>query len=222
MSIGVKFGNKHTYRDFRLLMSSRLIGLPTVQISKTTDPGRDGDLDLTEALDGNIHYGNRTLEMTFAAAQKLTGKAWGELLSDFAFHIHGRRLEIIFDDDPDHAYTGRCVIANFDHRISTADQTITVSCDCQPFRIALAETVMWANVNPAYRTITIQNGRMPSVPVITFSAPCYLMADGEEYFFDAGTYSSKDLTLAPGENTVYIKTASDIATAEIRFRKGEI
>ncbi len=222
MRTGVTLGGRHSWRDFKLLLTSRVIGLPEPQMSKITVPGRDGDLDLTEALDGNVHYGNRTIELTFSTVCRLTGRAWGELLADFAFHVHGRQLQIIFDDDPGYYYLGRCSVSGFDVRTSTTEQTLTVVCDCQPYRIATEETVVTVNVNPAYRTVSIRNGRMPSIPTITFSAPCRLKAYGEEYDFDAGTYRSKDMVLAPGINTVYIKTLEDIATAEVRFTRGDL
>ncbi len=222
MTTGVSFGNKHSYRDFKTVMSSRTIGLPTVQTSKISVPGRDGDLDLTEALDGAVHYGNRVLEITLSATDRMSGKTWAETLADIAFHIHGKRLQIVFDDDSEYYYTGRCTISRVALQMAAKSQSVTIVCDCQPYKISVDELTVQANVNPAYRTIVIENGRMPSVPSFTFSDPCWLNMNGETRQFDVGTYSSKDLILAPGRNTVYVKTVEDVGLVTIRYRKGDL
>ena len=47
---GVTFGIKHSYEDFGLILSSKEIGLPTPKTESVSVIGRNGNLDLTDAL----------------------------------------------------------------------------------------------------------------------------------------------------------------------------
>ena len=82
--IGVNFGNKHSYTDFSLIMTGRKIGLPSPQINEITIPGRDGTIDITEALDGEVHYGPRTINLTFETIKTISQEHWATLLTRFA------------------------------------------------------------------------------------------------------------------------------------------
>ncbi len=76
MITGVTLGERHCYSAFRLVMSKRIIGLPEVKKITVSIPGRDGDLDFTEVLDGHVHYGNRVIELTFTTFEPMSHMTW--------------------------------------------------------------------------------------------------------------------------------------------------
>ena len=63
--IGVTIGEKHSYNDWGLILSSQTISPPTPQINMVSVPMRDGSIDITETLSGDVKYDDRTLTFTF-------------------------------------------------------------------------------------------------------------------------------------------------------------
>lgn len=129
---GVKFGNYHSWDNWKLLLKSKSIGFPTPKTNVIDIPGANGSLDLTEALTGEVMYENRELSFTFLTTEKLSGQGWADMISTIATALHGKRLDIILDDDSDLTYNGRCTIDAF--ATSSIKQEITIVCDCDPFK----------------------------------------------------------------------------------------
>lgn len=134
---GVTFGVYHSYADWKLILSKKEIGLPTVKTTTVDIPGSDGTLDLSEVITGRVCYGNRILVFTFVTGDSLTGTTWAELLADVSGAIHGQRLDIILDDDAAWKYTGRVTLDSF--ATSRATHTIVIKCDCSPYKINLTD-----------------------------------------------------------------------------------
>ena len=53
---GVTIGDKHTFKDWGLICTKIEISDPERKTYYVSIPGRDGDLDLSEALSGEIQY----------------------------------------------------------------------------------------------------------------------------------------------------------------------
>jgi len=66
MGNGVIFGTKNSVTDWDLLMTSKQIGKPEARTNYIEIPGRDGTLDLTEAL-GEIKYNDKSLNSYIAS-----------------------------------------------------------------------------------------------------------------------------------------------------------
>lgn len=60
--------------------------------------GSDNVIDLTEALTGDVKYKTRSIKVVLYTIKKQ--KNWKEYISNIANYCHGRKLKIIFDDDP--------------------------------------------------------------------------------------------------------------------------
>lgn len=134
---GVTFDGIHT-DSWGLILTDAEIGLPEVKTSTVSIPGADGVLDLTEALTGAVCYGNRELKLTFETTAKYSGSSWAELLSTLSAALHGQRKSIVFDDDPDWAYQGRCTIDTFE--TSRYHQTVVIRCDCDPYKVGTSDS----------------------------------------------------------------------------------
>lgn len=135
--IGIRFGSIHTYDDWKLLLAQKQIGLPEVKTTTVEVPGVDGILDLTEALTGSVCYGNRELSFTFIALDALSGMTWAELLTKISAAIHGKKMDIVLDDDPEWKYTGRVTIDSFE--TSRSKRTVVIKCDCDPYKTSLTD-----------------------------------------------------------------------------------
>ncbi|MCC8181522.1 MAG: phage tail family protein [Clostridiales bacterium] len=137
MTIGVSFDGAHCLDDLGLYLTNASIGAPEVQTNYIDVPGRDGQLDLSTALTGAVRYKNRTIELTFATAKRVSGKEWHALLSDVSNLLHGQEKTIAFDGD-DYYYKGRCTVTDF--AVEGEKHTLTVSCNCEPYKYSASDS----------------------------------------------------------------------------------
>ena len=93
---GVMIGEKHSYRDFGLILSSKVISPPEPQTKFVAVPLRDGSLDLTESLTGDVRFKDRKITMTFTVIDPVN--MWSARVSEIENHLHGKRFRIIFDE----------------------------------------------------------------------------------------------------------------------------
>ncbi len=63
---GIRFGNYHSYDDFKLILSQKTIGTPSPKTETIDIPGGDGVLDLTDFF-GEVNYNNRILTFEFSS-----------------------------------------------------------------------------------------------------------------------------------------------------------
>ena len=128
---GVTFGNYHSYKAWGLKLKEIKIGLPEVKTSYVEVPGMNGSLDLTEATFGGVTYGMRTLKFSFDA-RNCTYKDWSSLISTIAAAIHGQKLPIMLDTDPNYRYTGRCELNT--QKTNEVLAQIVITCTCDPYK----------------------------------------------------------------------------------------
>ena len=144
---GVKFGNYHSFNDWGLYLAAyHVASPPEPQLTLVSVPGRDGSLDLSQSLDGTIHYADRTLEFRFLCIASRT--AWPTIYRKIQNTIHGKRMDIRVDDDPGYHYTGRIRVKppNYAKR----DFTVEVEATVEPFKyadISTAEQWKWDPFN---------------------------------------------------------------------------
>jgi len=130
--IGVRFGQYHSYTQWKLVLQSSTIGLPEVKTVTVDVPGMDGVLDYTELLTGGPVYGLRTLSFEFLMPEDAS--TWSDVLSDIAAKIHGKKLDVIRDSDINWRYTGRVYVRDFTAAERLGKLTIDVEAD--PYKIS--------------------------------------------------------------------------------------
>lgn len=129
---GVKFGSYYSWDDWKLVLQAQDVSIPAPKTNTIDIPGANGSLDLTEALTGSVVYEDRELSFSFQTAEALTQKGWADMISEITTAIHGQRLGIVLDDDPEWTYNGRCTIDSFTN--TSASQSITILCKCNPLK----------------------------------------------------------------------------------------
>lgn len=121
---GVIFDDKHTYRDWGLLLKSMpKISPPEPKTKLVELPLSDAVIDLTEVMTGKVHYQLRSLEFEFVTMEQRS--RWTALHSDIVNAIHGKRVRIIMDDDPNFYYIGRVTVGELKPEKKTAVLSIT-------------------------------------------------------------------------------------------------
>ena len=211
--IGVTIGEKHSYDDWGLILSSKTISPPVPKTNNVSVPLMDVTIDMTEILTEDIKYEDRNLKFTFSVVDKR--KSWAEKISEIENYIHGKRMKIVCDDDPAFYYIGRVSVDNWnsDSRVGK----LVVNCTVEPFKYdILSSAVDWEwdifdfdqgiinetgeLIVDGTRTITLICRRKRMFPIFTASAAMTVKFDGVTYNLPAGSNKIYDIFLCEGEN----------------------
>ena len=215
---GVMIGEKHSYDDFGLILSSKVISPPEPKVNKVEVPLRDGSIDLTQALTDEVKYNDRNIQLTFSVIDPR--KTWSEKISEIENYLHGQRMKIIFDEDSSFYYIGRVSVDKW-----TSDRnigTLEIVCTVEPFKYSIeSSAVDWewdifdfdqGIINEAGElivngstTITLICGKKRMFPTFTASGAMTVTYDGETYSLKAGSQKVYDIFLVEGENELTFK-----------------
>lgn len=209
---GVKFGDKHSYYEWGLILSGKEIQAPEPKINQIEIEGGDGVLDLTDFF-GDVKYKNRALTFNFSK-KDIVPDGFLALFSLVQNTIHGKRMQIVLDDDPAYYYYGRVTINEWKSNKNIGE--IVVEVDAEPYKYKLAETVVFQVVSgPA--TINLTNGRKHVVPTIDIVGTINLTFGDNYYSLSEGRYILPAVQLREGTNNI---TLDGTGTATFTYREG--
>lgn len=228
---GVTFGTKHSYNDFGLILSSKDLSLPEPKTDSVSIIGRNGDIDLSEALGDDVKFNNRKITLNFTVPNALT--YWSDALSSLSNYLHGQKMQIILDADKTFYYYGRCKINQFKTNKRTA--TIVVECDVEPYKIEVNGAGMpwlwdvFSFVNGVIHinqvsvagslTVNLVNRRKVVSPTFTCSAAMSVVHNGVTYSLPKGITTVYDIRLQEGDNNV---TLRGTGTVKIEYKGGSL
>lgn len=213
--IGVKIGDKHTFDDFGLILSSKTISEPEPKVTKISVPMRDGAIDLTEALSDDIRYEERAITLNFSVIDPIN--TWTAKVTKIANYLHGQRMKLTFDDDSAFYYIGRVQINEF-----TSDKSIgrlVIEAIVDPYKydqLGTNEPWLWnpfdfetGIINRALditvagtKDVVIISRRKRDYPKITASNAMTVTYQGKTYNLPQGTSTMYDILFEQGENTL--------------------
>lgn len=196
-----------------MILASKVIGSPAAKISTVEVPGSDLTLDFTDAF-GGVHYKNRTITLTFLSLQP-----WDDQMaqdSTVKNAIHGKKMNITFDDDPDYYYVGRIDVGDWTYYKGAGKVTIKI--DAEPYKYKQRETTKSSGAG----TVKLKNGRMPVVPYVTTNGEATLAWTGYSVTLSSGQDQIiPQLVLEEGTTTITITAASGV-TVSFRYREGSL
>lgn len=215
---GVKIGNMHSFDDWGLVLVSKQISAAEPQMNLISVPMRDGSIDLTEVLSNDIKYKDRTITMVFEIMDPRTD--WSAKVSIIQNYLHGKRLQIVFDDDCAFYYVGRVAVSEWSPNKSTAQ--IQIEAIVEPFKYdVLSSAVDWEwdifdfengfinemgeLIVDGETTITLICRRKRMFPIFTVSNDMTITFDGEIYNLKTGSQKIYDIFLCEGENELTFK-----------------
>ena len=199
------FGEYKSYDDLYLICTSKKIESPTIKTNKVSIEGGDGELDLTEVF-GRVSYNNRTLSFDFSTI--VHPSQFLNLYSAIQDALHGKKMNITLEDDPDYYYVGRVSVSDFSKEKSIGK--IPIECDCEPYKYKKDVTIVSQAVN-GETTITLANSKKRVVPTITTDAEMKLEYNGYSITHSAGHFILPTLELVEGENTVTVTGTGNIS-----------
>jgi hypothetical protein len=212
------FTDKNSYTDFGLILAYKEIGEAEVRTNYIDVPARDGLLDATEAF-GEVKYKNRpiTIELQYIGADK----DWAATLSAFTNYIHGKKHKIFFERE--YYWYGRCKVKPASS--SGVIRTITVECDCEPYKLKVQDTVVNVTVENERYIANILNDRKTVTPFVTVlsGAPFLEWTDrktGAAFSVAlTGTNKYLDFKFYEGVNTF---TVSGTGSVRFVYREGSL
>lgn len=139
--------------DWELVLNAAEIGDAKARKFEVIVPGRDGKLDLSDAL-GGVYYENREVKMRFTCVNYETER-FHLLASTVRNAIGGKTVRVVFDSDRAYFWRGR---ASVDVEWGGLNySTLTVSVDAEPYKysaISSYEPWMWDPFNFVTGVIT--------------------------------------------------------------------
>lgn len=208
---GVKFGNHHSYDDLTLILIKKEIGSPQIKTKIVNVDGAHGHIDYTEYF-GEVKYDN--MKHYFEFNSILPQAQFLSQFSEVKNKLHGRKLPIVLDGEPDFYYMGRLTVSSFTNDKNIG--VIAIECDCEPWKYKKDETVVTKSVN-GNATIVLSNSRKRVVPLITTTAEMTIAFGDSSVTIGAGTFTIPTLELIEGDNTV---TVTGTGTITFKYREG--
>lgn len=232
--LGVKFGDKHSFRDFGLYPKTKMIvDPPDVREVYVEVAGADGDLDLTEALTGRANYDSRKGKFEFTVIDRAR---WDSAYAVIMNEVHGRKMRVVLDEDPNYYYEGRVKVNSFKTNKRTG--TITLEGRFYPYKRALyANSTKWLwdpfnfetdiardyeNIfapSDEYITVTVVGSRMPVTPVFNAERSMNMRFNGVTYSLEAGRNRIPSIILEDQEYEFEFKGNSNVS---IEFEVGSL
>ena len=219
----VIFGSKHSWLDWHLVPLSKPVIPPPELVENYVDiPGANGQLDLSEVVNGFPTYKNRSGEFSFVIdpAYWFLDKAYDEIANE----LHGKRTRVILTDDPNWFYEGRVSISSAE--AGRDYSTISFKYNFDPFKLSVDVVPGLSGINVSGTTeVTVPIGMSPmrTVPrimadVTSGSMTATLKRSGEpDSVTDiaTGSFRYPALVLGPGSNKL-VFSGEGTVTIEVR------
>lgn len=211
---GVYFDDKHTGDDWNLILNSKSIDPPAPKYVKISVDGRNGDLNLSRALTGDISYANREVNYTFIATEG-TQEEREALISQIVNYCHGQERKIIDPDYPDYYFIGEITVSNI--RNDRAYGTFTISGDCEPFKYSVEEINRLISLTSTESVINLTNGGTKTlIPTVTVDGNANIKIGNDSVSLGSGTYKLTALRLPSGSTPI---TVSGSGTLTLTYRE---
>lgn len=218
MARGTDFGGIHSSRDLRLIQQLVEVQPAEPKLNLVDIPGADGSRDLSALPAGRVVYADRSIAWTFAL---YPGEKWDAKHREVSNALNGRECKITLDTDPDYYYQGRLSVKKYNH-----DRTlhqITVEAICRPWIMKQDETTITADLTSgSFTAIILPNEKKPVIPTIEVTTDTTLRWKGASLTAKAGTFTSLDLILDEGENTLEARSVSSAGRITITYREGSL
>lgn len=209
---GIRINGKHSYRDFGLFVSKKVIEMPSVKRIRETVPYMNGSHDFSK-LNGELAYEDRIISYTF----DITGNDAEEMnkkkhdVSAWLCTVHEEDIQ---DDDYPHLhFVGSYHESDWEEDDGQGE--LTIKFICHPYMYANTETVieLAAGMNVS---LTVKNDSDHRViPTVEANGALTIQVGGKKYVI-SGSGKHQLFTLEKGNNQV---TYTLTGNGKIRFYK---
>lgn len=138
----------HTLNDWGLYVTNTdYIKEPVQNKNLVSIPGRDGYIDLSEAVAGHITYASRNIDIELKGVRRKT--QWDTTMSFLRNKINGRICKLIFDKDPSWYWKGRVSLNDFASNLKIGSFNLVVP-EAEPYKYSITasnEPWLWDPFN---------------------------------------------------------------------------
>ena len=207
-SLGVYFGNIHTFYDLNLFLNPFTPTPATPKTNYIDLAGGNGSLDLTEAL-GEVKYNDREFPFTFTvnSSDEMT---FDEKVTQVSNALNGLKCKITLDRDSEYYWEGRLSVNEYlqDKNL----KQIAIGATVKPYKLKQNKTVAVYSLTGTEQTVVLKNERMTVVPEITCSSDNTKITFGDAvYTVNAGTHKILDIRLKAGNNILKLSGSGTVA-----------
>jgi phage-related protein len=190
------FGNYNTWYDWRLTLTAKEMPPPEPKTNYIQLEGRHGSLDLSEALTGGVVYNDRTVSARFWTSEG-TAAERVQVLREIITALHGKKVQIIEPDDPDHYFLGRVTVKPEAH--DQVHDELTLTAICEPWRYAMEETRRRVDLGEKPVSVILENhGDKTIIPEIEVKGSVVLDFFGAIVELSDGSYKIPEIRLPHG------------------------
>lgn len=193
-----------------LLHEDTRLGAPAVKLNKVDVLGGDGTLDLSEAYQDDVLFGERSHDLVFLPwGPRREGFEYQKLKTAMYSKLLGRRMDYTVSLDPEYVYTGRWEAAESD------PPYIAFHIDADPWKRG---THMVYDVQGAGGTnVRVENGRRHVIPTITTNGPTMVKYGDDAWeIAEAGSWTIDGLRLVEGESDIYVNSAPTLCDTTLQ------
>lgn len=187
-----------------VLLDGYTLSPPEPKTTTVEVPGRDGVLDLTESLIGDVTYGNRSMTFTFLIVDL---EQFEVVKTQISNALHGRKFNFEMTMDPGYTYTGRFKINSYTHTATWSHGIcgfIEVEIDAEPYKL---KSHYLYNLNATGGAMfNLESGRKKVHPIVELSAPARIRFKNVVYRIGAGRFQLNDILFEEGINDIYINS----------------
>ena len=129
--------------------------------------------------------------------------------------LHGRRLRIVLEREPDFYYDGRVKCTKHSQEKNLYE--LLLEAKIKPYKQERRTTVQVEEASGTWTDVILVNSRMPAMPRITVEGRAVLLYEGGRYAMESGVYQAPELTLYEGRNHLRLQ---GVGTVKFEYRKG--
>lgn len=202
MLYSAQIGEKDVSTDFGCILAHVEIGAPTVRTKYINVPLRNGKLDFTELLTGDVRYENRKIKIDLL----YNGENLLKVVSDIENYLHGQQMDVHLDEDAGYFYLGRLSFSSYD--VKNYGGMIHLQGDCDPFKYSIQSS----DDDWLWDPFDFEEGYINELSniVVNGSKTVVLIADKALTYATVTstaqmdvTYGSKTVRIGVGETTLY-------------------
>lgn len=214
---GIKFDDFHTGKDWDLLLKECVKGVPNPKTLFTSVDGRDGDIDRSEALTGEIKFNNRTDNYSFDVLEGTREERQTTIDTVVGF-LHGRQRKIILPDYPDFYSIGRLTVTDAQNYAAYGE--IIVEANCEPWLYRNKNSIRSVTLTGGSEELVCKNAGIKTViPTITVSGEIHIKYGTYQTSLSTGTFKLLELRFKTG---VHIMELSGTGTISIEWQEAII
>lgn len=214
--------HKDTFADWFLVPASRPVVLPpSVKTAMIDIPGSNGQIDLTETLNGYVNYGPRSGSWNFYVLNDRTPEiSWFDLYSEILNFLHGQRVKVYFNEENDYYYLGRVSVNEWASDPSYSRITLSYSLDPYKYYKNFTRNNVIVSGETSYNlNMAFDMPVVPTIEVENNTGNVSITFEGKQYEVGEGTHKIPSIVLKKGNNLFGFNGS---ATVQITYQGGKL